>query len=239
MKEPPKSSSKAIAIIPARGGSKRIPRKNIKNFFGLPIINYPISAAKLSGCFQKIMCSTDDEEIAKIATESGAEVPFLRSAKNSSDHATTAEVLLEVIKKYSEMGRSFDYACCIYPTAALLTPAILQKAFDILSEKKSLSVLPVIKFGFPIQRAFKMSGEFISFMQPEHGLTRSQDLEPAFHDAGQFYFFDVRKFLAGGKLLDESSRGICISELEAQDVDNEDDWRMAELKWQFMKTRGK
>lgn len=228
---------KRIAIITARGGSKRIPRKNIRSFHGKPIIQYPISAAESSGCFQKIMVSTDDEEIAKIAASAGAEVPFLRSVNNSSDHATTADVLIEVLTQYAERGELFDHACCIYPTAAFLTPDLLRQAFDILIDSNALSVLPIIKFSFPIQRAFKMSEGLISFMQPEHALTRSQDLEPAFHDAGQFYFFDVGRFLSKGKLVDHSSRGLLIPELAAQDIDNEEDWKLAELKWQLLQSR--
>ena len=222
-----------VAIITARGGSKRIPRKNIKEFLGQPIIKYSIDAALLSKCFDEIMVSTDDAEIAEFTKKCGADVPFFRSEKNADDYSTTADVLLEVINAYKNIGKEFLYACCIYPTAPFVTAEKLKNAFQKLTENKCKSVLPVVRFGIPILRSFKMENEMVKMNWPEYLNTRSQDLTPAYHDAGQFYFFRTDSFLTDKKLLTDTTIGIEMPESEVQDIDNEEDWKLAEIKYQI------
>ena len=181
---------KCIAIIPARGGSKRIPRKNIRPFAGRPIIEYPIAAAFAAGCFEEVMVSTDDAEIAEVAKRAGASVPFMRSAKNSNDHATTADALIEVMEKYRESGRVFDLGSCIYPFAALVTPERLREGLQIIVQNPDLNgAVPVLRFGYPIQRALRIKDNMLDMIDQRHQNTMSQDLEPAYHDAGQYYWF--------------------------------------------------
>ncbi len=224
----------ALCIIPARGGSKRIPRKNIRPFAGRPIIAYPIEAALKSGCFAEVMVSTDDNEIAALARDCGATVPFLRSAENSTDHAGSDEVFAEVLHRYAAAGRRFEFACGIYPTAALLTPARLREGFERLRADPTLTtVLPVQRFSFPIQRAVAVRAGRLAMFQPEHLDSRSQDLEPAYHDAGQWYWLRVDAFLRTRELMGPNCAAIVLTELEAQDIDNDDDWLLAELKYQL------
>lgn len=222
-----------IAIITARGGSKRIPRKNIRPFLGKPIIAYVIDAALQSGLFSEVMVSTDDVEIANIAQEYGASVPFFRTAKTADDFATTAAVLYEVLAQYKQQGKTFDYACCLYPTAPFVTPDLLNRAFSTLTEKQFDTVYPVQLFSFPIQRAVLLRDSNVQWFQPEHALTRSQDLEPTYHDAGQFYFFNVASFQQSKRLVTDNSGGIVISEMAAHDIDTEADWQVAEFKFQL------
>jgi pseudaminic acid cytidylyltransferase len=224
---------KCVAIITARGGSKRIPRKNIKEFLGQPIIKYSIDAALQSGCFDEVMVSTDDAEIAEFAKQCGASVPFIRSEKNADDHSTTADVLLEVIHAYKDIGKTFDYACCIYPTAPFVTAEKLKTAFKKLTEGNSKSVVPVVRFSFPILRSFKMGNDLIKLNWPEYLNTRSQDLAPAYHDAGQFYFFRTDSFLTDKKIFTDQTIGIEMPESEVQDIDSNEDWLIAELKFQI------
>lgn len=227
-----------LAIITARGGSKRIPGKNIKNFQGIPIIAYPIKAALESGLFSQVMVSTDSDEIAEIAQKYGASVPFVRSTKNSDDFATTADVLTEVLKKYKEEGELFDSACCLYPTAPFITSEKLVKAFHFMKAENYDSVFPVVRFSAPIQRALRLnSGKKVSMFTPEHISTRSQDLEAAYHDAGQFYFFKVSPFLATQQLWTQNSGAIVVPESEVQDIDNQEDWELAEMKFQWLKQK--
>ncbi|MBA4853653.1 pseudaminic acid cytidylyltransferase [Emticicia sp. BO119] len=223
-----------IAIIPARGGSKRIPRKNIKDFCGQPIIAYSIKAALDSQLFDEVMVSTDDGEIAELSTQYGASVPFFRSADNSNDFATTASVLHEVLDNYTLLNKNFQYGCCIYPTAPFVTAQKLKDASQLLVDKNFDTVLPIQSFSFPIQRAFYKENDKIRWVEPNHALTRSQDLPKTFHDVGQFYFFNIYTFLQTKQLLTANSGGIEISELEAQDIDNETDWKLAELKFRLM-----
>ncbi|GAB4029804.1 pseudaminic acid cytidylyltransferase [Spirosoma jeollabukense] len=223
-----------VAIITARGGSKRIPRKNIRPFLGRPIIAYVIDAARKSGLFNEVMVSTDDQEIAAIALHYGAVVPFLRSTQTADDFATTADVLTEVINQYIQQGQVFNYACCLYPTAPFITPDLLNRAFSTLTQQQFDTVYPVQRFGFPIQRAVLLRNQKVQWFQPEHALTRSQDLEPAYHDAGQFYFVNVAAFQQNHRLITNNSGGIVISELEAHDIDSEEDWRVAELKYRMI-----
>lgn len=223
-----------LAIIPARGGSKRIPRKNIKDFLGKPIIAYSIETALKSGLFDEVMVSTDDVEIAEIAKKYGAKVPFSRTENTSNDDATTYEVLKEVLLNYKDMGTEFENICCLYACAPLTTELILSESFKIFQENNFDSVLPVISFGFPIQRAVKLTPENkIDFVHPEFSVTRSQDLEKAYHDAGQFYWLRTKVCQAKGKIITDNSGSIIISELEGQDIDNEIDWKMAELKFKL------
>lgn len=224
-----------LAIIPARGGSKRIPRKNIKNFLGKPIIAYSIQAALESNLFDEVMVSTDDNEIAEVALKYGAKVPFFRSKKNSDDFATTVDVLVEVIEKYQEEGREFNTTCCIYPTAPFVTSTKLKQAFDKLNDSKFDCVFPVVRYGYPVQRALFLeeTSDKIKMMYPENLNSRSQDLKPSFHDSGQFYFFDNQSFSETGKLWTNNTGCIEVSEIESQDIDNEVDWKIAELKYRL------
>lgn len=228
----------SVAIITARGGSKRIPRKNIKEFLGKPIIEYSIQAALASGIFEEVMVSTDDEEIAEIAKNAGASVPFMRSADAANDYATTTDVVGEVLGQYREKGLEFDFACCIYPTAPFVTKELLLKARDMVEKEGADSCFPVIRFGFPPQRGMVIENGIARYKYPEYQFTRSQDLEGMYHDSGQFYYFDVKKFENTGKMLGDKIKPIVISEMEAQDIDNEDDWKIAELKYRMLNERG-
>jgi|TARA_B110000090_G_C13276869_1_gene406470 pseudaminic acid cytidylyltransferase len=220
-----------ICIIPARGGSKRIPRKNIKEFLGKPIIAYSIKAAIDSKLFDEVIVSTDDLEIANIAKKYGAKVPFMRSAKNSNDFATTFDVIEEVINNYKNKSIEFDNLCCLYPCAPFVNPDILQRAYNQLIEKVFDSIFPVIAYGFPIQRALRINQGKASMIFEENLNVRSQDLEESFHDAGQFYWSNSNKLLLSKKLLTNNTGGIVISELVSQDIDTETDWKLAELKY--------
>ena len=225
-----------ICIIPARGGSKRIPRKNIKNFLGKPILAYSIEAALNSGLFDEVIVSTDDKEIADISLSYGASVPFFRSYKNSSDFASTFEVLEEVLERLKTQNRVFKYCCCIYPCAPFVKPKILNKSFNKLIKNNLDSLFPIIKYGHPIQRALKIcSDNKLKYYIPENTLTRTQDLKDMFYDAGQFYWMNVNEILKHKKVVTNNSEGILISELEAHDIDNELDWKLAELKFNLLK----
>ncbi len=225
---------KTLAMITARGGSKRIPRKNIKEFNGKPIIAYSIEAALASGVFDEVMVSTDDEEIAEIAKKYGAKVPFFRSEKTANDFATTVDVIEEVLNTYKERGEEFDIFCCIYPTAPFITAKRLKDAVEELAKSDADSLIPVVRFSYPPQRAMEIHDGKLVFRQPENLSKRSQDLEPHFHDAGQFYvvrsesFFNNRGIMVGDILPME------LSELEVQDIDNEVDWKLAELKYNLL-----
>ncbi|WP_276496161.1 pseudaminic acid cytidylyltransferase [Pontibacter litorisediminis] len=223
-----------LAIIPARGGSKRIPRKNIRNFLGRPILAYSIEAALSSGLFEEVMVSTDDEEIAQVARERGASVPFLRGTEASTDFATTAQVLEEVLSKYKERGKSFHEACCLYPTAPFITGDTLRKGYSMLTEDGFDTVFPVLRYSYPIWRSLKVEHGKAVLNWPEHLNSRSQDLPAAFHDAGQFYWFRVDRFLESKRLFTPNSGVVELSELEAQDIDSETDWKLAELKFKLL-----
>lgn len=223
-----------IAIIPARGGSKRIPRKNIKSFCGHPIIYYSIQAAIESGLFDEIMVSTDDAEIAEIAQQYGASVPFLRSEVNSNDFSGTIDVIKEVLSNYQDkFQRTFDELCCIYPTAPFITGEMLHAAHQLLNKGYD-SVFPVVAYSYPVQRALRFQGNKIQMLDESYYFHRSQDLEPIYHDAGQFYWMKSAAVEEKGRLFTDNSFGIHISDLEAQDIDNETDWKLAELKYQLL-----
>lgn len=225
---------KTIAIITARGGSKRIPRKNVKEFCGKPILAYSIEAAIESGIFDTVMVSTDDQEIADIAKEYGAEVPFLRSEETSNDFATTNDVLKEVIQKYEESGTAFDVFCCIYPTAPFITPETLKNAYMEMSNDSADSVVPVVKFSFPPQRAFIIRNNYVEYLMPENAKKRSQDLEPHYHDCGQFYFCKVKSFKEQGTIITDKTKPIIVDERMVQDIDTMSDWEIAEAKYRAL-----
>ena len=225
---------KTVAIITARGGSKRIPRKNIKPFLGKPILAYSIEAAIESGIFDTVMVSTDDEEIAEIGKQYGAEVPFLRSDKTANDYATTNDVILEVLGEYSKRGEHFDMACCIYPTAPFVTATKIQDAVDKLKTSDADTLIPVVSFSYPPQRAMIVKRERLVFEYPEYIDSRSQDLEPHYHDVGQFYVFRVPAFCENRKLMLGNILPYVVSEMEVQDIDNQTDWEIAEIKYRLM-----
>lgn len=226
-----------IAIITARGGSKRIPRKNIKDFCGKPILAYSIEAALASGVFDTVMVSTDDQEIADIAKAYGAQVPFFRSEKTSNDFATTSDVLFEVLDTYKEMGQTFDLGCCIYPTAPFVTAEKLRRAVEQLECSGADTLIPVVQFSYPPQRALVIREGQLIFGQPEYMNSRSQDLEPHYHDVGQFYVFRTESYRANGNLMKGNILPLVVSELEVQDIDNLTDWEIAEMKYRLMKEK--
>ena len=223
-----------IAIITARGGSRRIPRKNIKEFCGKPILAYSVEAALRAGLFDRVMVSTDDAEIAGIAESCGAEVPFFRSPENANDFAVTADVLKEVLREYERRGERFDTVCCVYPTAPFVTAERLMEAVKLLEESGADSVLPVVRFGFPPQRCVVVKDGLLRFQWPEYAQARSQDLEPYYHDVGQFYCLKAESFKAQGKLVMDRTVPLILSEMEVQDIDTEEDWRIAEVKFRLL-----
>lgn len=226
-----------IVIIPARGGSKRIPGKNIRSFFGKPIIARVIENVLQSGLFSSVFVSTDSEEIAEIAKQYGAEVPVLRSPQNSDDYATTSDVLLEVLAYLSAQGKQTDIACCIYPTSVLLNTEDLTAAFRQFMESQAPVMLACTAYPHPVQRGFTIHNNQIELKFPQYIHSRSQDLEKVFHDTGSFYFFRVADFLAKKTLWQEHITPFILDERKIQDIDTEEDWLMAELK--FKLTRNK
>jgi N-acylneuraminate cytidylyltransferase len=224
-----------VAIITARGGSKRIPGKNIKTFCGKPIIAYSIEAAITSGLFDEVMVSTDDNRIAETACRYGATVPFLRSAENSDDYSGTADVLLEVIRCYMEAGKSFEYGCCLYPTAPFVTAQKLKDAFSVFEAQNADTLVPVVKYEFPVQRAFRARGSRLYYAQPEYAKTRSQDLEPFYHDCGQFYWFKTEALVRARALVTDNTAYYEIPGNEVRDIDTLDDWIIAEALYRCIK----
>ena len=223
--------NKCIAIIPARGGSKRIPRKNIKEFLGKPIIAYAIESALKSELFDEVLVSTDDKEIATIAKKYGAKVPFFRSSKNADDYATTFSVLEEVLTAYN----SVTSAACIYPTAPFVTPDKLKQSQDLLRKNNFDTVFTAMKYGHPIDRALQIdvtTGK-IKIIDSSNMNTRSQDLKNTYHDAGQLYFFNTAPILKAKSLWTHNTGALIVDELEAQDIDTPTDWKLAELKFKL------
>lgn len=223
-----------IAVITARGGSKRIPRKNIKDFCGKPILAYSIEAALDSGVFDEVMISTEDDEIAEIAQKYGAKFPFKRNIETAGDHAMTIDVMIEVAKKYGELGKMPDSVCCIYPTAPFITGIKLEEASCIFEEKKADALIPVVKFSFPPQRCFVEEGDYIKYKWKENEFKRSQDMEAYYHDAGQFYFIKTDVMIREHTLVPEKTVMMLLDELEVQDIDNETDWKLAEIKYKLL-----
>ncbi len=221
----------AIAIIPARGGSKRVPRKNIKAFHGRPMIAHSIQAALESGLFARIVVSTDDAEIAEVARSWGAEVPFLRPAELADDHAGTVEVIQHAVAALLEQGEDFAYACCLYATAPFVTPADLARGLEILEGHPDKAyAFTVTDYASPVQRALRLRPDGgVESLYPEFYETRSQDLEPAFHDAGQFYWGRTEAWAQGAPLHAPHSLPIRLPRHRVQDIDTPEDWRRAEV----------
>lgn len=227
----------SVAIITARGGSKRIPRKNIRDFCGRPIIAYSIEAALASNLFDEVMVSTDDEEIATVARKWGASVPFMRSKGASNDRATTADVISEVIEEYRHRGRNFDIFCCIYPTAPFLDKGELCAAWRMM-EEGAASVLPVTSFDFPPQRGLNVLPDgTVQYAYPEFSETRSQDLISMVHDCGRFYMAKTDSYLAAGTMLMDGCKPLFIDPVAVQDIDTPEDWMLAEAKYRFLEER--
>lgn len=223
-------NGKRLAIITARGGSKRIPRKNIKEFCGKPILCYSIEAAFQSEAFDEVMVSTDDAEIAGIALKAGASVPFFRSEEMSGDYASTDDVIMEVLREYQKNGLHFDAFCCIYPTAPFLTGQRLKAAMDLLETADS--VMPVVPFSYPPQRGLIVNKRgFVERQFPEYAAARSQDLPKIYHDCGQFYACRTIPFMEAGTTDVEKLVPLILSEMEVQDIDTLEDWEIAEIKY--------
>ncbi|MCJ8317930.1 pseudaminic acid cytidylyltransferase [Idiomarina sp.] len=221
-----------LAVIPARGGSKRIPRKNIKPFCGKPMIAWSIEAALSSGCFDEVVVSTDDNEIAEVAKAYGASAPFKRPATLADDHTPTVPVIKHAVEHYQAAGAHPEQVCCIYATAPFISEQDIQAGFDKLTSQGAAYALSVTSFPFPIQRALHMSGsQRLAMFYPDHALTRSQDLEEAWHDAGQFYWGQADSWLNEKPIFSENSVGIAIPRHRAQDIDTPEDWTRAE--WLF------
>lgn len=225
-----------LAVIPARGGSKRIPRKNIREFCGQPIIAYSIQAAQQSGCFDKIVVSTDDAEIAAVACEHGAEIPFTRPAELSNDYAGTIPVIKHAVEWFISQGVSPEQVCCIYATAPFITAEDLRRGFETLIASGSEYAFSLTSFPFPIQRAVRLTPDGrMAMFQPEHFNTRSQDLEEAYHDAGQFYWGRSTAFLREVPLFSEASAPVLLPRYRVQDIDTLEDWKRAELMFKVLR----
>lgn len=230
--------TKCVAIIPARGGSKRIPKKNIKNFHGKPLIAYSIEVALKSKLFDKVVVSTDDEEIAKVAKEFGAEVPFLRPKELSDDFTGTGAVINHAINFLKEQGENIDFVCTIYATAPLLQEKYLIKAYERLKDSNAKNAFSCTSMPFPIQRTFKItSNERCEMFWPENFLKRSQDLEEAFQDAGQFYWTNLN-IKSDEITFGKDSIPIILPRYLVQDIDTLEDWQRAEFMYEaIQKTR--
>ncbi len=226
--------SRHIAIIPARGGSKRIPRKNIKSFLGKPIIAYSIEAALKSKLFDEVMVSTDDSEIAETAKQYGANVPFMRSPETANDYATTADVIFEVLDSYIKQNQTFDVVTCIYPTAPFITPEKLKEGYQKIHEDGFDSVFTTVAFSYPVQRGLQIKNNKIEMVYPEYKNARSQDLPTIYHDAGQFYAATIDAFYKAKSFWGNNTGALILSELEVQDLDTETDWKLAEMKYQLL-----
>jgi len=223
-----------IAIITARGGSKRIPMKNIKDFFGKPMLSYAINACKDSGLFSEIMVSTDSDEIAYTAKKNGAHVPFMRSQKTADDFATTFDVLEEVIANYKKNGQEFDYICCVYPCVPFLSGQTLKNAYNQLVTSNNDALQPVCKFPVPIEWAMKIENGLLVPNDRDAQLIRSQDLTPKYFDVGMFYMITTAALLKEKSLTPEKTMAYVMDEREIQDIDTLDDWTMAELKYKLL-----
>ncbi len=224
-----------VAIITARGGSRRIPGKNIREFCGKPIIAYSIEAAIESGVFDEVMVSTDSDEIARIAEEYGASVPFKRSAGNAGDTASTADVIKEVLTDYRKAGKEFDSFVCLYPTAPFITAERLKEAADLLSSSGADAVVPIVRYSFPVQRSFIIEDGRIAYRWPEYRSARSQDLTPFYHDCGQFYFVRTDAFDREGTVVPANTAPMVLPETQVQDIDNPEDWSIAEMKYRMLR----
>ncbi len=225
-----------IAIIPARGGSKRIPRKNVRLFAGRPMIAHAITTARAAGIFDRIAVSTDDDEIRQVALAHGAEVPFVRPRELANDHATTDAVLVHALRWFESHGGLPRYACCIYATAPLLLPEDLRNGLELLQRADAATALAVTTFSYPILRALRLDpGGRLRMLWPEHRLTRSQDLPAAYHDAGVFYWMNVARYLPEGHLFGDNAVPVILPEHRVQDIDTEDDWAYAEARYRLQR----
>lgn len=226
-----------LAVIPARGGSKRIPRKNIRPFAGKPMIGWSIEAARASGLFDRILVTTDDDEIARVAADFGAEVPFRRPAELADDRTPTVPVIAHAIEWQAAHGRAPAEVCCIYATAPFVRPEDIRCGFDCLQRAGCDFAFSVTSYAFPIQRALRITkGDRVAMFYPEHLQTRSQDLEPAYHDAAQFYWGSASAWLAGKPLFGETSMPVVLPRHRVQDIDTLEDWERAELMFAALKS---
>lgn len=223
-----------IAIITARGGSKRIPKKNIKEFYGKPMLAYAIEAAKGAEIFDEVMVSTDSEEIAEVAKKYGASVPFMRSEKTSNDFATTYDVLEEVLAEYKKSGQEFDSVCCIYPCVPFLSAKSLKDAYKTMKKAEVDAIQPVCSYPAPVEWAMRLKDGLLFPDAPEKLKIRSQDLQNAYFDAGMFYFCKTEVLLREKTLVPAKTAGYVIDESECQDIDTPDDWKMAEIKYKML-----
>jgi len=228
-----------VAIIPARGGSKRIPRKNVKEFCGKPMIAWSIEAAQASGCFDQIIVSTDDDEIAKVAREWGATVPFMRPAKLSDDFTGTLPVIRHAVEWLSQNGTPVEYACCLYATAPFVSPEDLEQGLKLIQDSGSSYAFSVTSYAFPIQRAIRITENGrVAMFNPEHFHTRSQDLEEAWHDAGQFYWGTADAWGEERAIFGEDSVPVKLPRHRVQDIDTPEDWVRAEWLFRSMQAEG-
>ena len=228
-----------ICVIPARGGSKRIPRKNIKEFNGKPIIAYSIEAALKSNCFDQVIVSTDDDEIAEVAKKYGAQVPFLRPDELSNDYAGTIPVIKHAIEWMEDNKSSVENVCCLYATAPFIRPQIISQAYQQLNNSKADYCFSVTSFVFPIQRAIKIvEKNKVSMFYPEHFNTRSQDLEEAYHDAGQFYWGKAQAFKDELQIFTEVATPYILPRYLVQDIDTPEDWIRAEAMHRVLQETG-
>lgn len=225
----------AIVIIPARGGSQRIPKKNIKSFLGKPIISYAITTALNSGVCDEIMVSTDSEEIADIARRYGAKIPFMRDASLADAYTTTDAVIIDTLERYKKMGREFRYVICMYATSPFATKEHIKKALQLIDEHNATMVKMLAEFSFPPQRGMVIDENgYAKYHYPEYASTRSQDLPPIYHDVGQLYVYDAKKYIeCNGKIVD-GVVPIFVEEKDVQDIDTEQDWLMAEMKYKLL-----
>lgn len=227
-----------LAVIPARGGSKRIPRKNIKVFCDKPMIAWSIESALASGCFDKIIVSTDDTEIAEVARMFGAEVPFMRPPELSDDHTGTTPVIAHAVNWANHNSCTVEYACCIYATAPFLLAADLCRGLELLKQESAEYAFSVTSYPFPIQRAVKITDKHrVEMFAPEHFQSRSQDLEEAFHDAGQFYWGTANAWLRGKPLFSEHATPVKLPRHRVQDIDTPEDWVRAEWLFKAMQAQ--
>ncbi|MGX5805257.1 pseudaminic acid cytidylyltransferase [Bradyrhizobium sp. Arg314] len=224
-----------LAVIPARGGSKRIPRKNIRTFGGLPIIAWSIRAALRSACFDRIIVSTDDAEIAKVAKEYGAEAPFLRPGELSDDHTGTVPVVAHAIRWFATEGAAAREVCCLYATAPFVRASDLRQGLDMLRSTEADFAFSVTSYAFPIQRALRITaGQRVAMFEPEHLGSRSQDLEEAWHDAGQFYWGRSEAWLNNKPVFGQGSVPVLLPRHRVQDIDTPEDWERAECMFRIL-----
>lgn len=228
-----------LAIIPARGGSKRIPRKNIKSFCGKPMIAWSIEAALQSRCFEQIVVSTDDAEIAEVARQHGADVPFMRPAELSDDHTGTIPVIRHAIEWFTQQGHTVGQVCCLYATAPFVTAEDLTRGMQVLQGSDCDYAFSVTSYAFPIQRAIRINGQGrVEMFSPEYFNARSQDLEEAFHDAGQFYWGRADAWLQGKQIFSPDALPVLLPRHRVQDIDTPEDWARAEWLFRAMTQEG-